>query len=60
VPRSFVARAPNSERPYDVSRDGRFLGLIDAAQAQTGAPSASQIQVVLNWFTELQQRVPTR
>jgi serine/threonine-protein kinase len=61
VPRSFVSRAPSSERPFDVSRDGQhFLGLIDTAQAQTGAPSASQIQVVLNWFEELKAKVPTK
>jgi Tol biopolymer transport system component len=61
VSRPFQTAAPFSERPYDISRDGQhFLGLIDAAQTQSGAPAAQQIQVVLNWFTELQQRVPTR
>jgi hypothetical protein len=55
-------RAPeNVERPYDISRDGQhFLGLIEAAQAQSGAPAAQQIQVVLNWFEELKARVPSR
>ena len=37
-----------------------FLGLIDAAQTQSGAPAAQQIQVVLNWFEELKARVPAR
>jgi hypothetical protein len=61
VPRLFVSRAPNLERPFDISHDGRrFLGLIDAAQAQTGAPAALQIQVVLNWFEELKAKVPTK
>jgi Tol biopolymer transport system component len=61
VPRPFQGAAPSSERPYDISRDGQhFLGLIDAAHTQSGAPATQQIQVVLNWFTELQQRVPTR
>ena len=61
VPRPFQTAAPFSERPYDISRDGQhFLGLIDAAQTQSGAPAAQQIQVVLNWFEELKARVPTK
>jgi serine/threonine-protein kinase len=61
VPRSFAAGRPEFERNYDITRDGkRFLGVIAAGQTTSGAPAAPQIQVVLNWFTELQQRVPTR
>jgi hypothetical protein len=41
---------------YDVSRDGqRFLMLKPTEQAQA-APT--QINVVLNWFEELKQKVP--
>jgi serine/threonine-protein kinase len=41
---------------YDVSKDGRFL------MVQPGGPdqNPTQIRVVLNWFTELQQRVPVK
>jgi len=61
VPRPFLNLGPGLERPYDISRDGqRFLGLIDAAQTQAGAPAAPQIQVVLNWFEELKRLVPTK
>jgi Tol biopolymer transport system component len=61
VPRPFQSAAPAFERPYDISRDGQhFLGLIDAAQTQSRAPAAQQIQVVLNWFEELKARVPTK
>ena len=61
VPRPFPGAASNFERPFDVSRDGQhFLGLIDAAQTQSGAPAAEQIQIVLNWFEELKARVPTK
>jgi len=57
----FQRAAPGVERPYDISRDGQhFLGLIDAAQTQSGAPAAEQIQVVLNWTEELKRLVPTR
>jgi Tol biopolymer transport system component len=48
---------PNTFPNYDVSPDGqRFLMLKPSEQAQT-APT--QINVVLNWFEELKQKVPT-
>jgi tricorn protease-like protein len=55
--RPFVGLAPLAERTFDISRDGqRFLGVIRANQSEeTEVP---QIQVVLNWFEELQRRVP--
>ncbi|MEO5741464.1 MAG: hypothetical protein ABIS29_12810, partial [Vicinamibacterales bacterium] len=47
-----------ASRTYDVSPDGlRFLMIKDNV---SGAPKLPGIIVVLNWFTELQQRVPTR
>ena len=43
---------------YDISPvDGRFLMIKPATDTSSGAIN---ISVVLNWFTELQQRVPTR
>ena len=41
---------------YDVSRDGRFLLLKDAAETSDERPP--QITVVLNWHEELKARVP--
>jgi hypothetical protein len=42
---------------YDVSPDGqRFLMLKPSESAQT---TPTQINVVLNWFEELKQKVPT-
>jgi serine/threonine-protein kinase len=47
-------------RRYDVSREGdRFLVMKAAADAERPRLPDSMI-VVQNWFTELQQRVPTR
>jgi Tol biopolymer transport system component len=47
---------PRSFPDYDVSPDGqRFLMLRAPEQAQAAAP----INVVLNWFEELKQKVPT-
>jgi serine/threonine-protein kinase len=69
---SFSASAPrklfddrfegdNENHPnYDVSIDGqRFIMLKPALAASTASESA-QVVVVQNWFSELQQRVPTR
>jgi hypothetical protein len=48
---------PGAFPNYDVSPDGqRFLMLKPTEQAQA-APT--QINVVLNWFEELKQKVPT-
>jgi eukaryotic-like serine/threonine-protein kinase len=52
--------APTQVRDYDVSPDGKNIILpITPDQGQTANPS-QQINIVLNWFTELQQRVPVR
>ena len=58
VPRR-VFQAPyfvgnSGARQYDVGPDGRFLMI------KEGDRASNQIVVVLNWFTELQQRVPTK
>jgi serine/threonine-protein kinase len=47
--------APGYARPYDLTRDGRLLGLVDTSQTQPGAP-APQIQIVLGWFEELKAK----
>ena len=46
-------------RNYDITPDGKFIGLVDASeQTQSGTAAASEIRVVLNWFEELKARVP--
>jgi hypothetical protein len=48
---------PVFERNYDVTRDGKFIGFVAPGQNPT-AVIAGQINVVLNWFQELQTKVP--
>jgi hypothetical protein len=49
--------SPASLPNYDVTPDGqRFLMLKPVEQAQA---ASTQINVVLNWFEELKQKVPT-
>jgi serine/threonine-protein kinase len=59
ITRPFVNAPPTTDRTYDVTADGRFLAL----RADVGAdskPILPQIQVVLNWFDELKQKVPIK
>jgi Tol biopolymer transport system component len=58
VPRPFDPGPPSSRTLYDLTRDGRFVGIIRAGQTASGSPPARSIQVVLNWFEELRARVP--
>ena len=41
---------------YDITSDGQRFVMVQQGGADSGA---SQINVVLNWFEELKQRVPT-
>ena len=55
----FTTAVPTSVRTYDILPDGKhFIGVVPAGQARSGPASAPQIQVVLNWFEDVKQRVP--
>jgi len=46
-------------RDYDMSPDGeRLLMVFPAEQPDSGEPARPQINIVLNWFEELKERVP--
>jgi hypothetical protein len=50
-----------NERDYDILPNGRQLLMIfPANQTPTQQTPRPRIQVVLNWFTELQERVPVK
>jgi hypothetical protein len=51
-----VPSGPVNERNYDFTPDGRRVGLLPTEPWV----SDRSIEVVLNWFDELRQRVPTR
>jgi len=55
-----IAPARGLQRNYDVTPDGRILGVVAAGQTQPAGSTPPQIQVVLNWFEELKQRVPVK
>jgi serine/threonine-protein kinase len=58
VARGLIQRGPPVERNIDILPDGRMVGMVPSGS--TGAASAAQIQLILNWFEELKTRVPTR
>ncbi len=46
-------------RDYDLSPDGeRLLMVFPADRPDSGEPARPQINIVLNWFEELKERVP--
>jgi len=46
-------------RDYDMRPDGKQqLMVFPVDQADSGDPARPQINVVLNWFEELKERVP--
>jgi serine/threonine-protein kinase len=48
-------------RPYDVTQDGKtFLVMQRPAETGSSEKAGLQINVVLNWFRELQERVPVK
>ena len=60
LPLGFLGGRPGPTS-YDITPDGRqFISVVDAEGTQSRSGAAPKIQVVINWFTELQQRVPTR
>jgi Tol biopolymer transport system component len=57
VPRKFNPGAPAVRSLYDITPDGRFVGVVPVGD--TGAIySAAQVEVVLNWLEELKRLVP--
>jgi Tol biopolymer transport system component len=61
LPFSIPNNSPlTTPRSGDFTRDGRFLIAVSADQAQGGTAAPPQIQVVLNWFHDLQEKVPVK
>jgi serine/threonine-protein kinase len=57
LPITFIYNGPIGARSYDIMRDGkRFVGVV--APEDVVGPGNLEMQVVLNWFEELKQRVP--
>jgi serine/threonine-protein kinase len=58
---NFPERVSNSgRRNYDVLPDGRIVTVVAVGGQSQVVQANPQIQVVLNWFEELKQRVPAK
>jgi Tol biopolymer transport system component len=58
LPRPFRTGQPQKPRSYDVLLDGKFIAVITPSQSGPESLDVPQVNVVLNWFTELRTRVP--
>jgi hypothetical protein len=45
---------------YNITPDGKQFIMEFPPQSASGSAPAPQIQIVLNWFEELKQRVPVQ
>jgi len=51
---------PMQNHPWDISRDGKRFLMIKESQSSASAGTQPKINIVLNWFEELKQRVPVK
>jgi len=61
--RPVIDLGPQSPRPFDIRRDGTFVGVVDVVAgggAQPIVARAPEMRVITNWFDELKQRVPVK
>jgi len=57
IPRSFTTGGPNARSAFDITPDGRFLGMFPVNGPGQFTPPR-EIAVVLDWFEELRAKVP--
>ena len=61
VPIDRMIQPQGSPREYDTLPDGRLVVILPTPQnGETGPRPTQQINVVLNWYEELKQRVPVK
>lgn len=59
--RPFQPGGPRGRSQFDITPDGRFLGLLAPSElAAANVRRLARINVVVNWFEELKRLVPTR
>jgi hypothetical protein len=58
LPRPFSPGAPTFRTLFDLMADGRFVGVVPVGAPEDLATATPGIQVVLDWFDELHEKVP--
>ncbi len=57
----IVIPPPPGPRPYDITPDGKyFVVMFPKTEAEGGKAPPEQLNITLNWFEELKQRVPIK
>jgi Tol biopolymer transport system component len=60
-PVSLPIEVAGARRPYDISpNSSQFIAMLTPDEAQSGDRTSSQINTVLNWFSELTKKVPVK
>jgi serine/threonine-protein kinase len=57
IPRSFITGSPSARNAFDVTPDGRFLGMFASSVPSQFRPP-DKIAVVLGWFDEIRAKTP--
>lgn len=60
LPKKLRFSPQGTRTPYDVTPDGKFVGVIPWGETRFDQGSDDQILVVLNWFEELKAHVHVR
>jgi len=60
MPRPAAQLRQTGPRNYDITRDGSRFVIVVPADDSITSTSGQRLQVVLNWFEEIKQRVPSR
>jgi eukaryotic-like serine/threonine-protein kinase len=60
VRRAFNESGPGTARTYDLLSNQRIVGVVDATSTESISVAEPQVRIVMNWFEELKQRVPTK
>jgi serine/threonine-protein kinase len=57
---AYVDIRPSNGTPWDISPDGKRFLMMKEPQSMSAAGAPQKINIVLNWFEELKQRVPVK
>ena len=60
LPVAPIPRPGENVRPYDITPDGKQFLIVTSDAEPSEKPAPPQFRITLNWFTELQQRVPVK
>ena len=55
---TYVQTSGQESTPWDISPDGKRFLMIKEPEISTAAGPQPRIDIVLNWFEELKERVP--